>query len=779
MDVFKGEKKERVERPSLERAHVVLNPLTKIPKHLTEINVFPSLLKGGKVAVTEANADSAFRTFLKDQSSLLGIEVGNLKLTSAKKIRDNWYAKYKQYYKGIPVHESIVSLEADVKGKVSSYSSNYQPDIDVPTTPVVTVEKAVEIAKGTYNKRVAARLAEKDAELIVYPTEIEGKMKYYLAWKFMLAPEEPNPDLEKYFVIDAIEGKIISSYPVRFPGATVSGRVQCEIYPANPTDAVSTVPCRNETVNVEDAGDAVTNSSGDYSKYVSVWWVISDTFFDSKECIFRLQGPYAQVQNSNGANYEERRNCSANDPCNLTWTATDRDHINVFYHMNLYHDFLRDQLGHSWTNSWTGSSRFNARVNYTFANAYAGDPLQFGTANFARSSDVIYHECTHNVLYSIYDNWIGFPQTYKEGYAMDEGFSDYFSCSFTNDSRHGEGYGGTRDLNNTMKYAGKSSYNSEGHTGGMIIAGAAWDLRSRLIASLGAAGARVADSLILEAHQILSNSPRDYYFSDPNESNFLLALYKAADDNNNLLDSFPYFIDIQRSFHNHDLLQAVLKSSSSFDFSTNRLGSFTGGDLYYYQGKFWANNVGQRGVKDLGDIGNVALESVGVFYPSTDFTRQGVSAVAGHTYISLAQQGEEGNVIVFRVDAISADKSNVTIRYLYRRRFFIVISGYIFNYFQASAGKYIKGDFRFADGKFFGDREEQIGLIDLGDIKEKDIEKVEIPPRGYESKGIPVVKGHTYVSLSKFGVKKNCVVFRVNEIERNNVSIEVFNQKVL
>ena len=119
--------------------------------------------------------------------------------------------------------------------------------------------------------------------------------------------------------------------------------------------------------------------------------------------------------------------------------------MNVFYHMNLFHDWLRDELGLSWVNAWDGSSRFNARVNYNFANAYAGNPMQFGTNNFARSSDVIYHECTHNVLYEIYGDYIGFPATYDEGYAMDEGFADYFACSFTNDSRQGEGTGSARD----------------------------------------------------------------------------------------------------------------------------------------------------------------------------------------------------------------------------------------------------------------------------------------------------------------------------------------------
>jgi hypothetical protein len=352
-------------------------------------------------------------------------------------------------------------------------------------------------------------------------------------------------------------------------------------------------------------------------------------------------------------------------PCDLTWTAADRDHINVFYHMNLFHDWLENELGYSWVNLWDKTSRFNAEVNYIFANSYAGDPMLFGTDDFARSSDVIYHECTHNILCHEYGDWIGWPAAYSEAFAMDEGFADYFACSFTNDSRQGEGCStNPRNLQNSIQYAGKSSYNSEGHDGGMIISGAAWDLRQRLIGMHGAPGARIADELILEAHQILSKSPRNYYFSDPHESNLLSALYKAADIDNNLLNGFPYFNDIQQAFHAHALLQAVLNNGDSFDFSTNILGTYTGGDLYYSEGKFFANNVHQKGVTDLGNIGNADLATVNI--PSSGYTIFGVDAAADHTYISIAQEGETGSYIAFRVTALSADKSEVTIRYLYR-----------------------------------------------------------------------------------------------------------------
>lgn len=418
--------------------------------------------------------------------------------------------------------------------------------------------------------------------------------------------------------------------------------------------------CRSGT---SDAGTATTNDGGAYKENVSWFWPLFH--WPTGEARFTLEGPYVRVQSNTGADYTEVRDCNTISPCNLTWTAADRDHINVFYHMNLFHDWLADQLGYSWKNPWDGSSRFNARVNNSFSNAYAGDPMDFGTNPFARSSDVIYHESMHNVLYEIYGNYIGWPNNYTEAYAMDEGFADYFACSFNNDSRMGEGYTSSpRDLDNNLLYQGKDGFNLEGHDGGEIIGGAGWELRQRLLDIYGVSGARAADQLLLEAHQILSTYPRDYFFSDPDESNLLSALYRAADIDNDLKNGFPHFNDIQRAFHAHGLLQAVLGDGDSFDFSTNTLGSFTGGDLYFYDGKFWANNYEQNGVRDLGGIGDPDL--AGVTIPKSGYTRFGVNAVVGHTYSSKAQDGEQQSYIVFRVTDLGAGGSTVTIRYLYR-----------------------------------------------------------------------------------------------------------------
>ncbi|MHA1939211.1 MAG: hypothetical protein ACW97O_13450, partial [Candidatus Thorarchaeota archaeon] len=78
-------------------------------------------------------------------------------------------------------------------------------------------------------------------------------------------------------------------------------------------------------------------------------------------------------------------------------------------------------------------------------------------------------------------------------------------------------------------------------------------------------------------------------------------------------------ISIEYYYHS---LRITLQNRDSYDFSEQIRGSITGGDLYLSDVKFWANNAGQRGVRDLGAIGAIPLDQVNI--PTTGYTRFGV-----------------------------------------------------------------------------------------------------------------------------------------------------------
>jgi hypothetical protein len=108
----------------------------------------------------------------------------------------------------------------------------------------------------------------------------------------------------------------------------------------------------------------------------------------------------------------------------------------------------------------------------------------------------------------------------------------------------------------------------------------------------------------------------------------------------------------------------TLSSGQGYDFSVGTAGGVTHGDFYFlYQNneiRFWANNSGMNGLQDVGSY-YVNLNDVPI--PTTGYNRFGVPVVAGHAYVSLAQDGEEGQYIIFNV--VSATTSQVTLYYLY------------------------------------------------------------------------------------------------------------------
>lgn len=138
----------------------------------------------------------------------------------------------------------------------------------------------------------------------------------------------------------------------------------------------------------------------------------------------------------------------------------------------------------------------------------------------------------------------------------------------------------------------KKNYNLQGHYGGQIIAGAAWRFREQFV-GIVPNGGNIADEIIFNALKVLSTSPRKYYFSDPHESNFLSALYKTVDINTQSRVRVRFFYEIQKAFHNHNLLQVVLNNNESFNFGRNKIAQVVSdGELYhdediiYFGGKF-------------------------------------------------------------------------------------------------------------------------------------------------------------------------------------------------
>ena len=530
-----------------ERLGIVWDKNTNLPQEISNLNVFLPDLEG-KIPFSKGDVAEAVSKFIGGNREFFRIDPQDLRLARAEKIGKRWFVTFGQYYKKLPVYHIKVGAVVTDSGKIISFSSNYIPDIKVPLKPKINLEDVGKIASKTYEYRDRKGLVPKEGTLLVFPRMKKDTLGYefHLAWKFLMQAKLPNPKIDQYFIIDAVSGEVLLKYPA-FVGATLSGTVQAQIFSALPTDPLTTVPLANDSVYVTGGGRTATDASGNYT----ITGLSSGTHIVNS----RLEGPFVKVYDYSGADFTLSQSCGTSSPCNWTWienattTIEETDGINVFYHLNLLHDlFYQGVLGYSWTNAWTSTPQMQARVNGSFNNAYAGNPITFGNDPFARSSDVVYHEANHNVIYYIFGDWIGFSYgSFTEGYALDEGFADYFACTFTNDSRMGEGYGGTRDLDNTIQYS--LPYTHEGHYGGQIIAGAVWDLRTKFGLT-----ANNVDNLAFLTLNTMATKPYQYYFSDPTHSNFFTSMLEADDNNSNLLDGTPHDREIFQAFRNHDLL---------------------------------------------------------------------------------------------------------------------------------------------------------------------------------------------------------------------------------
>ena len=249
-----------------------------------------------------------------------------------------------------------------------------------------------------------------------------------------------------------------------------------------------------------------------------------------------LNGKYFKVINEDGANVIYTRNdvSSGGTGQNMHFTRvtdydvstktgtvnalSDIDEINVYYHANRLVEYIQDIDPYFWAeDSEYLPIPITVRYDVEYTNSFwmpgdgiyfgEGDKLEFG--NFAHFADIIYHECTHAITDSIYDNMDTLSKGLAEGGyaalarfsefdAMHEAFSDYWACTITNDSKIAEGgfwidHDCVRDLDNDLNYL--INYGLELYQSSQILSGAMWDLRQALRQENGDAGIRIADTL--------------------------------------------------------------------------------------------------------------------------------------------------------------------------------------------------------------------------------------------------------------------------------------------
>lgn len=536
--------KAKYESPGLQ---IVWNKQGDVPSVINGISLAPQTAREEPV---QKDVLYIALSFINENRNLIQIPSQDVKMKNVWKFQNKWYVTLQTFYQGIPIYQGQVGFTLDEKGRILAYASNYNPKMELSIEPKISKEQAEKLAHRYHKPRLKLPAMHKEAYLIIYQEPGENEfMKYRLSWYVFLATKAGHPGVDRIFIIDAQTGQLIKDF---YPHPeTITGTIQGEVYPVHSTDAVVTRAFEHEEVSVPGTS-ANTDAAGSYSLNPNLGSFTLTT---------RLEGPFVKVQSYNsatGADQDIVHNANVTNPGthNFNWTSAncapdDGDGLNVFWHANhLHDDYYQAVLGINWTNPATGGSQMTYSVNRgTINNAYSGNPVLIYSDATARNCDVTYHETTHNVLNHMFGgSYIGWPNAYSEGYAFDEGFADYVACSFNNDSLYAENVHATRNCNNNDQYPG-ATYNIEGHTGGQLISGVAWDLWNKQGLSHN-----VADVLLFAGLSQMATLPSAYYFSNPNHSNYLTSLLTADDDNNNVVDGTPNDREIFQAFRNHDLL---------------------------------------------------------------------------------------------------------------------------------------------------------------------------------------------------------------------------------
>ncbi|MFH1009296.1 MAG: hypothetical protein V1800_17615 [Candidatus Latescibacterota bacterium] len=420
------------------------------PKRIVGTNIFLPFRR-----IDRHNVADIAGGFVARYADLLNVEGSEAKLERMSSYNNKYLLRFQQYYKGAPVWMARLRLTVSPKGQVLRISSEFYRDIDVSVTPDIDLEAAIRVAMREF--AIGKEGKAENGSLTIYPDRKTEHL--FLCWSFRLKSGEQR--LYKEVFVDAHTGRLVAAHDA-FRNQQVRGTVRAWVWslPGEEGGSPDITPfCDDLTVEVTGVGSDNTNASGYYT--------ITVPDPGTYEVTSVLEGPHAQVENYTGPNASYGSTASTSSDHDWTWNESDHyNEYHLFYRMNrTWHHFYNTVSGFP-SNYWRNHIMPGAIHDFDDApNGWAdGDSIAITPNN--HYGGIVYHEFTHNVLYRANGYWLG-DRYYDDGYAMDEGFADYYSCTFRNDPEL-QPY---RQLDGKMKYPGSGG----AHSRGRIIGGACWD----------------------------------------------------------------------------------------------------------------------------------------------------------------------------------------------------------------------------------------------------------------------------------------------------------------
>ena len=495
--------------------------------------------------LNELSIESLTSKFLSDYGGILKVNPDQVKLRNAETDGKMWYVTYRQAVNGVPVYGTEIGYTINQDGDIIALGADVYQGIAISTTPALTADQGETAARKAFG--VDSAEIKSPGELIIYPGDRDSATSFRLTWKIQLSSFKPLRNV--IFFVDAGNGQVVAEQSnIRHE---VTGNVSASYWPVRASDSPVQSGFWTTQIRLHDANytyNSYTNSdnSGNYTltaPYPGTWYID-----------FPLQDSWVKVYNYNGGNPQtvlRTVTTSWDGARSLNWGGSDS--TNIRWQTTVAHDLFKSRFSYgSMDYQMPGyANALDDEVPPQPANGWAdGYAIAFGLQlgyHWARSSDVVFHEYTHNVIYHLYGSFIGSSYA-SQGRAMDEGLADYFACSFNNHAVQGEDVGVNRNLNNSNGYPDNYNYDNNDqaapYDNGLIVSGACWSLRQSI-------GSTITDFLVFKALQM---APHAYNFADF-ETNVIIADDQWYQSN--------HLSQIQGTFYAHGITSNALTVSVS------------------------------------------------------------------------------------------------------------------------------------------------------------------------------------------------------------------------
>ncbi len=489
-----------------------------------------------------------------------------------------WHSAFQVTYNGIALRERRVHVHTGaINGKIVMVRSNVPAAEPNATVATIQPGAALALAQAAYHAEYSAQDSVMEQPTIIYaclPSPEDVTLAYEMIlgdgfhlWRYTIDAVtgkvlEKRDMVECNFTLDNAPGRAFTrddsvednpSSPNPKGDATLSalsGRVTALVHLKTPFDTLTLVgmPTLSVTVN---GVKATTDSQG--------YWTANGSYPVTISA--KLSGPYHLVEREDGGTNGSISKTIPSGSLDIEWTdsnstAAERD---AFYSVTQVraHEISVDPRVTSgleqkltvFVNEQQVCNAYydpsNISLNFFIAGTLAPG---YSCVNTAEISDVIYHEFGHRVNHVRY----GLAGSgYMTDYTLNEAFADLASNFKRDSSTIGDDFYGAntqplRNSANTKMWP--KDITPDGHTTGMIVSGAFWDLRKT-------AGLSVTQSLFnLMGYQ----TPDGNGYNDPQSladafTDVLAALLVTDDDDNNLNNGTPHDSLIMKAFALHNI----------------------------------------------------------------------------------------------------------------------------------------------------------------------------------------------------------------------------------